>query len=59
LVFSIPKTNGEKIFQTQQIGSNILTGGEVGPEGGLVTTIILLIAISALILKWRKDNINT
>jgi len=51
--------NGEKIFQTQQIGSNILTGGDFGPEGGLVTTIILLIAISALILKWRKDNINT
>jgi membrane protease YdiL (CAAX protease family) len=51
--------NGEKIFQTQQIGSNIFTGGDFGPEGGLVTTIILLIAISALILKWRKDNINT
>lgn len=50
--------NGEKIFQTQQVGSNILTGGNFGPEGGLVTTITLLIAIAALIFKWRKDNIN-
>lgn len=50
--------NGEKIFQTQQIGSTILTGGNFGPEGGLVTTITLLIAISSIILKWSKDNMN-
>ncbi|WP_353095523.1 CPBP family intramembrane glutamic endopeptidase [Tissierella praeacuta] len=50
--------NGEKIFQTQQIGSKLLTGGDFGPEGGLIITIILLIAISALILKLRRDNIN-
>ncbi|QHQ63400.1 CPBP family intramembrane metalloprotease [Anaerocolumna sedimenticola] len=50
--------NGEKIFQTQQIGSNLLTGGDFGPEGGLVTTVTLLIAIAVLILKWKKNNIN-
>ncbi len=50
--------NGEKIFQTQQIGANLLTGGDFGPEGGLVTTITLLIAIVALILKLRKYDKN-
>lgn len=50
--------NGEKIFQTQQIGANLLTGGDFGPEGGLVTTITLLIAIVALILKLRKYDRN-
>jgi len=48
--------NGEKIFKTQQIGSNILTGGNFGPDGGLVTTLILLIAIALLILKLKKDS---
>lgn len=48
--------NGEKIFKTQQVGSVIFTGGDFGPEGGLVTTIILLIAIAILILKLKKDS---
>lgn len=48
--------NGEKIFQTQQIGPSLLTGGAFGPEGGLITTITLLIAIAAFILKWRKNQ---
>lgn len=48
--------NGKKIFKTQQIGSNIFTGGDFGPEGGLVITLILLIAIALLILKLKKDS---
>ncbi len=48
--------NGEKIFQTQQIGSSLLTGGTFGPEGGLITTITLLIAIAGLILKWINNQ---
>ena len=48
--------NGETIFQTQQIGSNLLTGGDFGPEGGLVTTIMLLMAIGVLMMKWNKNT---
>lgn len=48
--------NGVKIFKTQQVGSDIFTGGDFGPEGGLVTTLILLIAIALLILKLKKDS---
>lgn len=50
--------NGETIFQTQQIGSALLTGGDFGPEGGLVTTIMLLIAIGVLVVKWKKNMIR-
>lgn len=50
--------NGERIFQAQQIGAGLLTGGDFGPEGGLVTTIALLIAIAALLLKWWKNNVK-
>lgn len=46
--------NGEKIFSAQKIGPDIFTGGDFGPEGGLITTIVLLIAIALLVLKWRK-----
>lgn len=47
--------NGETIFQAQQTGANLFTGGSFGPEGGLVTTIILLIAIAVLIVNWNKN----
>lgn len=45
--------NGVKLLQTQQIGSALFTGGEFGTEGGLVTTVVLLIAISAVWMKWN------
>lgn len=56
LPVSVFSNNGEKIFKTQQVGSEIFTGGDFGPEGGLVTTLILLIAIALLILKLKKDS---
>jgi len=46
--------NGETIFQATQIGSEFYTGGNFGPEGGFITTIILLIGISILVLKFIK-----
>lgn len=50
--------NGDQIFKTQQVGYDFITGGSFGPEGGLVTTVILLIAIFVLILKLRSIDIN-
>jgi len=47
-------TNGETLFKATQIGSNFYTGGSFGPEGGFITTIILLIGISILVLKFIK-----
>lgn len=50
--------NGIKLFRTQQIGSSIFTGGDFGPEGGLVTAIILLLAIAVLMMNWRKNEMT-
>lgn len=47
-------SNGETIFQATQIGYKFYTGGNFGPEGGFITTIILLIGISILVLKFIK-----
>lgn len=51
--------NGDHIFKIEGIGYNFITGGSFGPEGGLVTTIILLIAIFALTLKLKNMDINS
>ncbi|WP_085832379.1 CPBP family intramembrane glutamic endopeptidase [Clostridium merdae] len=47
--------NGIRLFQTQQIGSVVYTGGDFGPEGGLITTIVLLLAIAILTIRRRKE----
>jgi membrane protease YdiL (CAAX protease family) len=47
-------SNGETIFQATQVGSTFYTGGSFGPEGGFITTILLIIGISILGLKIIK-----
>lgn len=46
--------NSSSIFQTKNIGHDLLTGGIFGPEGGLVVTVVLLLAIGFIILKKDK-----
>lgn len=50
--------NGKTLLQSQQIGSKLLTGGDFGPEGGLVTTILLLVGIVVLMVKGKKKYVN-
>lgn len=50
---------GDGIFKTELIGSDLITGGKFGPEAGLVTTIVLFIAVivvSILIFCCKKQN---
>ncbi len=39
---------GEKVFDINMTGPKFLTGGEFGPEGGLVTTVLLSVGIGVL-----------
>lgn len=48
--------NGSTVFQAQEIGPAFLTGGSFGPEGGLITTIMLSVAIIALVMKEKRKS---
>jgi len=50
---------GGSIFKTTQIGSNFLTGGAFGPEGGFVTTIVLASGIIILSYIVYKKYLNS
>lgn len=52
-------SEGESLIKIKQAGSNIFTGGSFGPEGGIITTIILLIGIFVFSVKFiKKFNSN-
>jgi membrane protease YdiL (CAAX protease family) len=60
-VFGFPVSGGDTfaatIFKIQQSGPEIWTGGEFGPEGGLLGTMIQFIGL-ALILFYHKTRYN-
>jgi uncharacterized protein len=48
-------SNGETIFTMKQVGSTFFTGGDFGPEGSFITTVILLVGISILgLISFKK-----
>jgi membrane protease YdiL (CAAX protease family) len=51
-------SNGEAIMTMKQVGSTFFTGGDFGPEGSFITTIILLVGISILGLISFKKNVQ-
>lgn len=53
-VSGIPKV--ESLWHFKEVGNDLLTGGKFGPEGGLVTTIVLL--ISTIIVALLRLNRN-
>jgi membrane protease YdiL (CAAX protease family) len=57
LLFGLPvsgMTDFSTVVQTRAIGQFWLTGGDYGPEGALLTIIVLLIAITVLVLVTRN-----
>lgn len=52
--------NVETVFRTKPIGASYLTGGDFGPEGGFITTVILFVGICILTLmlinKYKSRN---
>lgn len=46
--------NGISVLSAQQLHSELLTGGKFGPEGGAVTTMLLLVAIGIVIYQWKR-----
>lgn len=49
-------SNGETILTMKQVGSTFFTGGDFGPEGSFITTVILLLGIGILALKSFKPK---
>lgn len=49
---------GETVFTMKQVGSIFFTGGDFGPEGSFITTVILLIGIGILILMLFKNIVQ-
>ena len=46
------------LVKMKLIGSNIITGGEFGPEAGLGVTTILVLAIIVIVYRMRKQYIR-
>jgi hypothetical protein len=44
----------DTVFRTKLVGASFLTGGDFGPEGGFVTTVILLAGIYIMTLMILK-----
>ncbi len=50
---------GEIVFKMKHVGSIFFTGGDFGPEGGFITSVILLIGIGILTLMLLKKQFKT
>ncbi|EKQ50960.1 MULTISPECIES: CPBP family intramembrane glutamic endopeptidase [unclassified Clostridium] len=46
---------GSAIFKIKVIGDNLLTGGQFGPEGGLLATLIVIIGIIICCIRIKKS----
>jgi len=47
------------LFISKILGTDILTGGNFGPEGGLITTLFLVFAILFIsLILYKKDKIQ-
>ncbi len=46
------------ILHIEQTGAAIINGGEFGPEGGLVTTVVIILGILFLIRKNRNNHLH-
>ena len=44
------------LYTTENIGNTIVNGGDFGPEGGIIVTIIILICI-LLVYRFSKKNV--
>lgn len=49
----------ETVFRTNQVGTRFLNGGDFGPEGGFVTTVILFVGICIMTLMLCKKYNNS
>lgn len=54
--FSVSGTEAEGLYTTKNIGNTIVNGGDFGPEGGIIVTIIILISILLVYLLTNKNS---
>jgi len=56
LTVSGHKPSGGVLFDLQTTGQPLLTGGEFGPEGSLITTIVMLMGIAVVVMTHRTQK---
>lgn len=56
--FQVSGNVTDGLYQIKTVSNNIINGGEFGPEGGLVVTIVLLITLAILYVCYKDNNID-
>lgn len=49
--------NGRTLVEMSQTGPELFTGGAFGPEGGVITTLVLLSGIIILAILWNRQRL--
>lgn len=52
-------SNGQSLISMKQAGPNFFTGGAFGPEGGCITTLLLLLGIGILAINFYKKSVSS
>ncbi|CDM70087.1 putative membrane protein [Clostridium bornimense] len=54
--FLVSGTTTEGLYTTESIGNTIISGGNFGPEGGIIVTIVVLISILLVYFLTNKNS---
>ena len=54
--FLVSGNTTEGLYTTEGIGNTIVNGGDFGPEGGIIVTIVILISILLVYLLTNKNK---
>jgi hypothetical protein len=47
---------GGTLFNLQEIGPDVITGGSFGPEGGLAVTAVLLLSTAIVVILAQRQH---
>ncbi|MEG0295345.1 MAG: CPBP family intramembrane glutamic endopeptidase [Clostridium sp.] len=56
--FQVSGNVTDGLYQIKTVSNNIINGGEFGPEGGLVVTVVLLITLAILYVCYKDNKIE-
>ena len=56
--FKVSGTNSNGLYAIENITNNIINGGDFGPEGGVIVTIIICLTFYFVYRYYKNDNIE-